>query len=131
MSKMDFNLWERWRGIDQWPEAAATVTNIEQPFADPKHDFLSVVSFTFKDKTGEYFAGTFQMRTQDFTDDFMTGNTVKIRYYPTNPNKTWYEDDYFRSGFGLWQNRGFPILMLSIVLFFLLTFALITIFKRH
>jgi len=129
-ASVDLNLWERRHGVDQWPEANATVTSIEQPYNN-KESFLSVITFSFKDQAGEYFSGTFQMRTRDFADDFMTGSTVTIRRNPANPNKTWYEGDYSRSGFGLWQGKEFLILMFCLVVILILAMGVITVLKRH
>jgi hypothetical protein len=50
---LDWNRSELRAGIDKWPEKEATVTKIDQPFNDGKHDFLSVVTYTFKDESGE------------------------------------------------------------------------------
>jgi hypothetical protein len=128
---MELNFLERRRGIDRWPEVTATITNIEQPYNDPKHDFLSLVTYAFKDETGGYFGGTYQMRTSDFSDSFMTGSMIQIRYNPNNPDKSWCEDDYWRTGFGLWQRVGFPILMLSLVAVTLIALGVIFILKRQ
>ena len=99
-SPNDWNSSERRAGVEQWPETEATVTGIEQPFVGGKYDFLSVVSYTFKDASGEYFAGKYQTPTSELPDDVMEGATIRIRYSPKNPNRSWCADDYFRSGFG-------------------------------
>jgi Protein of unknown function (DUF3592) len=117
---VEWNSSERRKGVDGWPEAHATVTSIEQPFTNRDFAFLSVIQFTFKDNSGEYFAGKYQMRTSDLPEDLMTGSTISIRYNPKNPNKNWCADDYFRAGFGRWQAYGFPIFLLSILLLVLL-----------
>jgi uncharacterized protein DUF3592 len=98
-SPIDWNSSERRAGVDRWPETEATVTGIEQPFVGGKYDFLSVVAYTFKDSSGEYFAGKYQTPTSEL-GDVMEGAAIRIRYNPKNPNKSWCADDYYRSGSG-------------------------------
>lgn len=120
---VEWNSSERRKGIDRWPEAQATVTRIDQPYANGRKidlSFLSVIQFRFKGSSGEYFAGEYAMRTSDLPDDLMTGSVINIRYNPKDPDKNWCADDYYRAGFGRWQKFGFPILMLSIFLLGLL-----------
>jgi len=50
MDGIEWNSSERRRGVDKWPETQATVTRIDQPFTNRYSKFLSVISFTFKDK---------------------------------------------------------------------------------
>lgn len=123
----EWNSTERRKGVDRWPEAEATVTNIEQQY-DPKFSFLSVITFTFKDQAGEYFEGKFEMKTADFPDDFMTGSTITIRYNPRNPDKNWCADDYYRAGFGRFQTFDYPIAFLVLFVLFVVGIAVIEIF---
>ena len=127
-SSLDWNRSERRAGVDQWPETEALVTGIEQPFVGGKFDFLSVVSYTFKDAAGEYYAGKYQTPTRDLPDDVMEGAKIRIRYNPKNPNKSWCADDYFRSGFGRFQNFNYPIALLCLILISLVCVAIIEIF---
>lgn len=122
------------RRVDSWPETQATVTNIGQPYNDGndmKRDFLSVISFTFKDSKGEYYAGRYHMRTRDLPDDLMTGSTITIRYNPKGPARNWCAEDYYRAGLGRWHAYGFPVLMLWLFLIWLFLMGLILIFKSH
>lgn len=125
---MGWNGSELRAGVDKWPEAQATVTNVEQPFVGGKLDFLSVITYTFKDPTGEYFAGKYQTPTSELPDDVTEGGTITIRYNLKNPNKSWCEDDYYRSGFGRFQSYDYPIVMLVMVVCFLLIIGVIEIF---
>jgi hypothetical protein len=127
-SPNDWNSSERRAGIDQWPEAEATVTGIEQPFVGAKFGFLSVVSYTFKDASGEYFAGKYQTPTSELADDVTEGATIKIRYNPKNPNKSWCAHDYLRAGFGRFQSFDYPIALLCLLVFSLAFIAIIEIF---
>lgn len=126
---VEWNSSERRRGVDQWPEAKATVIRIEQPFTNQRFAFLSVIQFTFKDSSGEYFAGKYQMRTVDLPDNLMTGSTISIRYNPKNPDKNWCADDYFRAGIGRWQAFDFPMFMLSMLLLALLVIGIASLFR--
>jgi len=128
---MDWNSSERHAGVDKWPEATATVTSIEQPFVGGKYHFLSVVSYTFKDPSGEYWAGNYQMPTSDLPDDVTEGAAITIRYNPQNPRKSWCEDDYFRCGFGRFQSFDYPVAMLLMIGIFVLLIAAIEIFHIH
>jgi len=125
---MIWNSSERRAGVDEWPEAEATVTDIEQPFVGGKFDFLSVVSYTFKDASGQYFAGKYQTPTSELPEDVTEGATIRIRYNPKNPDKNWCADDYFRSGFGRFQSFGYPIAFLCLVGIFVTCVAIIEIF---
>ena len=128
---MAWNSSERRAGVDNWPEAQATVTGIEQPFVGGKYDFLSVVSYTFKDPSGEYWAGTYQTPTNDLPDDVTEGATIRIRYNPRNPRKNLCEDDYFRTGFGRFQSFDYPVAMMVMIGIFVLLIAAIEIFHIH
>ena len=128
---MDWNWSEQRLRVDKWPGVEATVSDIDQPFSSPKFAFLSVITFRFKDESGEYHAGKYQMPTRDLPDGFMTGSKITIRYNPKNPDKSWCEDDYFRSGFGRWQSFGFPLLFWSLVGVTLLLVALISLIKSR
>jgi len=125
---LDWNSSELRSGVDKWPETQATVTNIEQPFNDGKNDFLSVVTYTFKDESGEYCEGRYQTRTSELPDELMEGSAITIRYNPTNPRKSWCADDYYRSGFGRLQSFDYPITIMVIVGVFVLLIAVIEIF---
>jgi hypothetical protein len=105
----------------------ATVTEIDQPFHDQKFGFLSVISYSFKDASGQYFAGKYQTPTDHLPDDMTEGSMITIRYNPENPDKSWCEDDYYRTGFGRFQAFDYPITLLVLVLCFLLIFAMIEI----
>ena len=129
---MEWNSSELRAGVDKWPETQAAVTNIEQVSLSAGNDsFLSVITFRFKDGRGEYFEGNFRMRTDEMPDDLMTGSTISIRYNPKNPNKSWSEYDYYRSGFGRFQSFDYPVVMLVMVGVFLLLIAVIEIFHIH
>jgi hypothetical protein len=125
---MDWNSTELRRGIDKWPETQATITSIDQPYNNKKYGFLSVVRYTFQDASGEYWAGKYETRTADLPDELMTGSTISIRYNPKNPDKSWTEDDYWRSGFGRFQSFDYPIAFLALIVFFLLAIAVIKLF---
>jgi hypothetical protein len=114
-------------GIDRWPVAQATVTNIDQLY-NQKHSFLSVITFTYKDKADEYYAGKFHMRTADLPDDLMTGSAIAIRYDPKDPDKSWSEYDYYRAGFGRFQTFDYPIAFVSLVLFIVLLIGAMKLF---
>ncbi len=122
--QIDWNGSERRAGVDQWPETEATVTGIEQPSVGGKFDFLSVVSYTFKDTSGEYFAGKYQTPTRELPDEVMEGATIEIRYNPKNPNKNWCPDDYSRSGFGRFQSFDFRIALLCVIVIFIVCVAI-------
>ena len=122
-SPNDWNSSERQAGVEQWPETEATVTGIEQPFVGGKYDFLSFVSYTFKDASGEYFAGKYQTPTSELPDDVMEGATIRIRYSPKNPNRSWCADDYFRAGFGRFQRFDYPTTRPCMLVFFLTCIA--------
>jgi hypothetical protein len=124
----DWNSSERRAGVDKWPETDATVTGIEQPFVGGRYDFLSVVSYTFKDASGEYFAGKYQTRTVDLPDGAFEGATIRIRYNPKNPNKSWSAEDYYRSGFGRFQAFDYRIALLCLILLTMLLVAAIEAF---
>jgi hypothetical protein len=128
MDRMDWNSSELRAGVDKWPEAQATVTDIEQPYNDGKHDFLSVITYTFKDNVGEYWEGKYETRTIDLPTDLMEGAEITIRYNPKNPRKSWCEQDYYRSGFGRFQSFDYPITLMVMVGVFLLLIAVIKIF---
>jgi hypothetical protein len=127
-SHYKWNISERRAGVAQWPETDATVTRIDQPYTDRELDFLSVVSYTFKDASGEYFAGKYHTRTTDLPDDVFTGATIQIRYNPKDPDKSWCADDYYRSGFGRFHKFGFPVLLLCIAGTTLLAIVIIKVF---
>jgi hypothetical protein len=128
---VEWNSSERRKGVDGWPEAQATLTRIEQPFTNRRDAFLSIIQFTFKDSSGEYFAGKYLMRTTDLPDDLTAGSVITIRYNPQDPNKNWCADDYYRAGFGRWQKFGFPILILSIFLLGLLATGIALLIRSH
>ena len=128
---MEWNSSERREGVDRWPEAQATVTSIEQPYTNQNFANLSVIQFTFKNSSGEYFAGKYTMRTTDLPDDLMTGSVITIRYNPNDPDKNWCADDYYRAGFGRWRSHGYPVLMLCLFLAWLLVMALVFLFRTH
>jgi hypothetical protein len=125
---MDWNSSELHAGVDKWPEVPATVTDIEQPYNDGKHDFLSVITYTFKDESGEYWEGRYEARTTELPGELMEGAAITIRYNPQNPKKSWCEDDYYRTGFGRFQSFDYPITLMVIVGAFLLLIAVIEIF---
>lgn len=127
-SPSDWNSSERRAGVEQWPETEATVTGIDQPFVGGKYDFLSVDSYTFKDASGECFAGKYQTPTSELPGDIMEGAMIRIRYSPKDPNISWCADDYFRSGFGRFQRFDYPIALLCMIVFFLICIAIIEIF---
>ena len=92
---------------------------------------MSVIQFTFKNSSGEYFAGKYTMRTTDLPDDLMTGSVITIRYNLKNPDKNWCADDYYRAGFGRWRAHGYPVLMLRLFLAWLLVMGVVFVFKPH
>lgn len=59
----------------------------------------------------------------------MTGSIITIRYNPKNPDKSWSEDDYYRTGFGRFQAFDYPIALLSIAVLGLLTIGAILLIK--
>jgi hypothetical protein len=115
-------------GVDKWLVVQATVTEIDQPFHDQKFGFLSVITYTFKDASGEYFAGKYQTPTDQLPAHMTEGSTITIRYNPNNPDKSWCADDYYRAGFGRFQTFDYPITMVVLVLGLLLLVAMIEIF---
>ena len=125
---MEWNSSELRAGVDKWPETQATVTNIEQPYTGAKYEFLSVITYTFKDDSSEYWQGKYETPTSDLPDDVTEGAAITIRYNPRNPRKSWCEDDYYRSGFGRFQSFDYPIAMLTMIGLMLLLFAVIEIF---
>jgi hypothetical protein len=83
--------WVRLRGIDEWPDAEATVVSMEFvpgiDGADGKSPDAKKIEFTYRDGSGWIRKGT--ALAQENTDLFFsnTGESFRVRYNPKKPDR--------------------------------------------
>jgi hypothetical protein len=99
---MLIEVWERLRGVNQWPETTATVSSINRYAAPKAGGFLADVSFNYQDKQGEYQSGLYKVESHSSLYNFKPGDTFPLRFNPTRPQQ-YFSPEYGKTSKGvLW-----------------------------
>ena len=85
----------RWRGIDQWPTAEATVYTCDWVDGGRGPSFYTV-TFSYEAK-GALQSGSYYERGSESSTPFRRGDTFQIRWKPNRPNR-YYIDGSDNSG---------------------------------
>ena len=81
------------RGVDRWPTAEAEVFSCEEEFVDTSDGPVGhfEVRFTFS-VDNQFYVSSFSLPSYGTARLFTTGDTVRIRFNPKNPEHTLYSE---------------------------------------
>jgi len=78
----------RWRGIDKWPEAEATVFSCEWVLGGRYNPGHYVVTYSYW-ANGEIQEGSYSEDGSETQSPYQKGDTFSIRWNPRNPAKSY------------------------------------------